>query len=358
MIIAFDITQAIYGTGVSAYITNLLIAISRLKPKSVRFKLFALTPTGRKRLKSWQQKLNSAIFSFYFYPLPQRLRLLSLRFKVDPSLLIGKYDILHTPDWTGYYSRKPTIATIHDLAIYRYPKLFPKSILDQQKKYLSWASSEADRIICVSKASQKDFQTHYPQARAKTKLIYEANPFEFTLAADWNQVRSRYQLKAGEKYLIAIGTLEPRKNLSRLISGFIEAKLKGYKLLIAGKVGWGDIKIKKSKDVSFLGYVADNHLVSLLQHSQGLVYPSLWEGFGLPLAAGLNYQIPILTSNRGSMKEIAPKSILVNPLDYRSISKGLKQLVDVHKSQAGQNSFSWLKTGQETLNLYQNILKL
>ena len=358
MIIAFDITQSIYGTGVSAYITNLIAAFNKLKPDNLYFKFFAFTKGKLSQLQKLkhQYRLNPN-FSFYLFPLPEKTRHLSLKLKLDPSLLIGTYDLLHTPDWVGYHTSKPTLATIHDLAIHRYPQTFPTTIITHQTRYLNWAASKAHHLICVSKTTQTDLHHFYPQTKNKTTLIYEANPFEFDSPTNWDQVARNYQISPAQKYFITIATLEPRKNLNRLIKAFIQAKLPNYHLFIAGKTGWGRVKKVHHPQIKFLGYVSSNQLITLLQHSKGLLYIPLWEGFGLPIAAAIDYNLPILTSNQGTTAEIAPSSaILVDPYNISDITQGIINLSKLPKPQY-QSPFSWLKTARLTLQLYHHILK-
>ncbi len=360
MIIAFDITQLIYGTGVSVYISNLIEGLSRLDLGSnYQFKFFAFSRGGYQKLVSFSQQYKKVSqFSFKIYPLPEKVRTLSLSLKIDPAIFIGPYDLLHVPDWVGYQTKQPVVTTIHDLAVHHFPSLFHTEIVKKETKYLEWAANLSQDIICVSRTTEKDLHYYYPQTKEKTIVIYEANPFEFTQPSSYDQVTSKYNLSPQEKYFLAIATLEPRKNLNRLVQAFLRAKIPHYNLLIAGRVGWGDVKISPHPSIKLLGYVPAPDLLTLLQHSSGLVYPSLWEGFGLPLAAAIASNTPILTSNQGSMAEIAPsKAILVDPLDINSIIEGLKKL-SLIKSVSYKNPFSWLRTAQETLNLYKNTLEL
>ncbi|NOY14644.1 MAG: glycosyltransferase family 4 protein [bacterium] len=358
MIIAFDISQAAFGTGVGVYIINLITAWAKLNLKDVSFKFFGFSRGQFDKLTAIQTKFaHVPYFHFYIFPYPERVRVLSLKLRLDPSVLIGRYDLLHTPDWLGYYSHKPTVATVHDLAIHRFPYIFHTTIVKQQKKYLEWLSQKAAAVVCVSKTTQKDLRTYYPQTKNKAAVIYEANPFAYTKPADWSAARQKYGLEKQKKFFLSIATLEPRKNLTRLIKAFNQANLPGFDLLIAGKVGWGDVQLPPNPRLKLLGYIPSSDLVSLLKHSQGLVYPSLWEGFGLPIAAAADFQVPVLTSNLGSMAEIAPPSaVLINPLDVNDIAWGLKKLTRIKPEP--NHRFSWLTTAQRTLDLYHNILKL
>ncbi len=358
MIIAFDITQSIYGTGVSAYITNLIAAFDKLKPDNLYFKFFAFTKGKLSSLKNLKTKYQSnPNFSFYLFPLPEKIRHLSLKLKLDPSYLIGSYDLLHTPDWVGYHTKKPTLATIHDLAIHHYPQTFPKTIISHQTRYLNWAAHTATHIICVSNTTQTDLHHFYPNTQTKTTVIYEANPFEFDSPANWGQVVDNYSILTSQKYFITIATLEPRKNLNHLIKAFIQTKLPNHQLLIAGKIGWGRVKKISHPQIKFLGYVPSNYLITLLHHSQGLLYTPLWEGFGLPITAAIDYNLPILTSNQGATAEIAPPSaVLVNPFDVSDITQGIIKLTQLPKPKY-KSPFSWLETARLTLQLYHHILK-
>ncbi len=356
MIVAFDITQFIYGTGVSAYIENLIAAFTYLNPQNTLFKAFAFSRGRNRLLQKLKKRYSSSRFLFYIFPLPERVRHLSLSLRLDPRLLIGDYDILHIPDWVGYSTSKPVITTIHDLGVLRYPSFFHNKIVKKEKRYLDWAVQRSQKIICVSKTTQSNLHSYYPTSSNKTEVIYEANPFEFTKqSTPFTKVKTKYSLNLSYKYLLSIATLEPRKNLKRLVTAFLEANLKNYQLLIAGKVGWGEIELPQHSQIKLLGYVPKEDLVSLIKNTKGLVYPSLWEGFGLPIAAARAYNIPLLTSNRGSMKEIAPKgTILINPESISDISRGIEQLVQLNQVKYS-NPFSWLKTAEETWKLYYQV---
>ncbi len=361
MIVAFDISQYVYGTGVSIYIQNLIAGFSQIQVNGLEFKFFGFSRGRFDKLRKLRQKYQDQTnFKFYLLPWPERARSLSLRLKLDPKIIIGNYDLLHTPDWVGYHTSKPAVATVHDLTIHDYPSLFHEVIVKKQISYLSWLSQKATRIISVSQYTREKLKNYYPNSQGKIKVIYEADPFEFTSPTDWGRVRTKYKIKTGQKYFLSIATLEPRKNLNRLIQAFKQVKLKDYQLMIAGRVGWGNIKIEKDQQIKLLGYVPDSDLLSLLKKSAGLLYPSIDEGFGLPIAAAMAHQLPLVSSNLGSMKEISqdyPGAVLVDPLNTDSISQGITKLTQMPSSGSNfKTPFSWVTTASQTLSVYQEAL--
>ncbi len=154
-----------------------------------------------------------------------------------------------------------------------------------------------------------------------------------------------------------VGTREPRKNLERAIRAFQGLKKKNLSLVIAGKFGWGsDLKQSGAK---LLGYVPGEDLPGLYGGAQVFVYPSLYEGFGLPILEAMASECPVVTSNLSSMPEIAGKAaVLINPRKVGDITKGIEEALErkeelIKKGKARVKEFSWQKTARETLKVYQ-----
>ncbi len=179
-----------------------------------------------------------------------------------------------------------------------------------------------------------------------------------------------------QPYFLFVGTLEPRKNLARLLTAFsqLPSHLKeGIDLVIAGGAGWGNIDIEnKVKElgldshVRLLGYVDDQTLNTLYKYAEFLVMPSLYEGFGLPLIEAMAHGVPVLTSNNSSMPEVAGEAgFLVDPLDVGSISHGLSEMINnktlraelASKAKPTAENFNWDKSAQQFITALEQLLR-
>jgi len=206
----------------------------------------------------------------------------------------------------------------------------------------------------------------------KIKVVYEAAPEDLKPVKDKKisqKLFKKYNLDGD--YLLSVATLEPRKNLKRIIEAFKMLKTKNLKLVITGKPGWEDLNTlgfkKGNNNTIFTGYLKKREdLAALYSQALGLVYPSLYEGFGLPILEAMKCGCPVLTSNISSMPEVAGQAaILVDPLDVEEIARGLSELVnnqDLRKSLAKKGlaqvkKFSWEKTAQETLKVYEQAVE-
>jgi glycosyltransferase involved in cell wall biosynthesis len=178
-------------------------------------------------------------------------------------------------------------------------------------------------------------------------------------------VKQKYVLPP--KYILAVGTREPRKNLSRLIQAFHKLKtiasFTDYSLVIVGNYGWGK-DIEEEGNIKLIGYVQRDEMPSVYAMAEIFAYPSLYEGFGLPILEAMKSGCPVMTSNIGSMKEISDDcAVFADPNDVNDIFVKLKDILTVPKFkksmiEKGKNhasEFSWKKTAAETLNYYKYI---
>jgi glycosyltransferase involved in cell wall biosynthesis len=163
---------------------------------------------------------------------------------------------------------------------------------------------------------------------------------------------------AAGDYVLTDGTLEPRKNLERLVAGFHQANLNGCRLLIAGMRGWGDVDVT-GDSVSWLGFVPDDELARLYRGARCVAYLSPYEGFGLPLVEAMACGAPVLAADEGSAPEVTGgAAVLVDPLDPDAIAKGLAEAVDRGEELralgvARARDFNWDTVAQATLDVYR-----
>ncbi len=240
-----------------------------------------------------------------------------------------------------------SIVTIHDLGYLAFPETHTFARRLELHLTTRWSTRAARQLIAISQATRNDLITHYSVAPEKIAVVYHGLGAQFhpiTSAATINAVHARYGIRA--PYFLYIGTVQPRKNLARLIDAFAQALRAGMTvphpggasgpphLLLAGKKGWMTAAIEQraaaagvAGQVHFTGYVADADLPALLSGALAFVFPSLYEGFGMPVLEAMACGTPVLTSNSSSLPEVAgDAALLVDPHDTDAIASGLTRL--------------------------------
>ncbi len=281
-------------------------------------------------------------------------------------------DLYHSPaNVIPYGYRQPSIVTVHDLAIYKHPEWFPRGQKFSISILVPRSLNRAWRIIAVSEATRKDIIKTFNISQDKIKVIYEGM-VDAKTAVDAEAMKKKYKIPG--KYLLYVGTLEPRKNLVELVSAYHQLieknkSLSKYTLVLAGHRGWksGGIfkKIKKLKlgdKVHYVDYVPHADKLGLIKEATAFVFPSLYEGFGLPVLEAMSLGTPVITSNISSLPEVAGQAaILVNPKNEKSLVDAMKKVLTSaptrkRLSTAGieqSKKFSWRKCAQETIKVYR-----
>lgn len=271
----------------------------------------------------------------------------------------------------------PAIVTIHDLSYFYYPHEFLKKDLYQLKNWTKYSVEKAKRIIAVSKTTKKDLIKFYNTPEEKIEVIY--NGYEKT-SGKTSEVEedsdvtledgktSEVKLSKG-KYILYVGTLQPRKNIDTLINAFSQFKkiYPEFKLFIVGKKGWlynhifkkvDELNLKK--DVDFKGYIPDEDLSNLYLNAFCFVLPSLYEGFGIPILEAMSFDCPVISSFTSSLPEVGGDACLYfDPANPQELSEKLTQLLEnrrlrnelIKKGRERIKSFSWKKCADDTLNI-------
>ncbi len=290
-----------------------------------------------------------------------------------------KLDVLHS---TSPVYRVPAsyrgkvVTTFYDFAIYREPDLFPKLSAAKTKTLYSFMAKMSNQVIAVSNSTKEDVKKYLGCLDSKVNVVMNGIDKRFfdPCTLDRESLKKKFNLR--DKYILFLGTLEPRKNLGRVLEGFSRFKnaFQGkfdYQLVIAGKRGWlfkeyfqmaEDLEIKD--DVVFTGYVGGDELKPLYCHAEFFVMPSLWEGFGQTIVEAMACGAPCLVSRVASIPEIAgDAAFYVDPHDTEGIAKGMANLASDGNlreklSSAGREQakkFSWEKCARETLEVYKNV---
>lgn len=250
---------------------------------------------------------------------------------------------------TAWFLRVPTVLVVNDLVAFarRYEPHRATSLIERTT--LPLAIRRADVITTISRATADDLIARFPRAREKTAVVL--------LAADERFFAPGPAHRRERPYVLAVGTLEPRKNLPRLIEAFaaLPTELRdGHELVLVGGSGWQDddtlAAIGRHSFVSTTGHVDDDLLPQIYRGATLFAYPSLYEGFGLPVVEAMAAGVPVLTSDVSSLPEVAGEAaVYVDPRDVRSITDGLARALGdaelrARLARAGREraaSFSW-----------------
>ncbi len=309
-----------------------------------------------------------------------------------------KLDVFHSPAYALPLTyRGKSIVTVHDLAIYKNPKWFHEKFLIGQsfstKTVVPSSLKKANKIIAVSEHTKKDIVEIFKIKPEKVKVIYEGVEFhdvpgrrEGTCGIEteicFEDIKAKYGLK--NNYVLFLGTIEPRKNIAALAKAFCRLVHEDkefsdkYQLIIAGAKGWKhekifkeieecQDKIKTKNVIKYIGYVPAREKFTLMKDAVCFVFPSFYEGFGLPVLEALSLGVPTITSNKSSLPEIVGQAaVLIDPLKNEEIYDALKKiLVDRNlrkefseKGVAQAKKFNWRKCAEETLRAYEEVAKI
>lgn len=366
MKIGIDISQIVYGTGVSTYTKNLvknLLAID----KENEYILFGGSLRRRSELNAFLDSLQvtdpegsltrrGQSFKSRVLPIPPTVTdIVWNRLHIFPiEWLIGKIDVFHSSDWSQPPSRAFKVTTVHDLVPIKYPALSHPRIVSAHKNRLTWVKKEGDRIIVPSETTKVDLNQMGFELGMIVVVPEAPDPiFKPEKKNKVDEVKKKYNIQGN--YLMAVG-ITPRKNTKRIIEAHERIKKKyGLKLVI---IGHPFMNIKPKRGVIILREVTFEELPALYSGAEALVYPSLYEGFGLPVLEAFACRTPVVTSNLGSLKEIAESaSVLVDPNSVKSISNGIENAINnrdilISKGVKRVKKFNWQKVAIETLKIY------
>ncbi len=304
-------------------------------------------PTPR---PSWQYRIFKPGFLWTQWRLP--LSLYSNKPRPDIFLTLGHY--------APRFSPVPTMVCIMDLAFLKFPRTFRFSDLWQLKLWTAYSVKQAQHIFAISQATKKDLIAAYSVPEQNVSVTYPGA----------NRLKATGQSPVAGKYLLYVGTLQPRKNLDALIEAFRRLPTGsdpvGVSLVIAGKLGW-KYKQRPTSNVKYLGYVSNDKLGALIKSSVGLILPSLYEGFGIPVVQAMALGTPVLVSRNSSLPEIVGDcGIYIDPpFDVSAIRAGIIKLLSLTPDQKQQllqkarqrsQQFSWETAAKTILDALNNCI--
>jgi glycosyltransferase involved in cell wall biosynthesis len=287
-----------------------------------------------------------------------------------------RLDLLHTTDFIPpAFGYRHSVITVHDLNFLYYPQFLTTESRRYYNQQISWAVQHADHILADSHATKSDLISLLDLPPEKVTVVHlAADPsFRPIPAPKRQRTASQYQLEPG--YILFVGTLEPRKNLPRLLQAYrmlLDEKVTSVDLVLIGGKGWLYDQIFQRVEtlhlrqhVHFLHHVPDAHLPALYGAACVLTTPSLYEGFGLPALEAMACGTPVVVANRASLPEVVgPAGLLVDPEDPRDIADKLSRVLSetalrerMRRDGFTQASrFTWQHTARATLAVYRHVL--
>jgi glycosyltransferase involved in cell wall biosynthesis len=266
-----------------------------------------------------------------------------------PFVLPGRArasDVLHCPTFRGpSKSSTPLVLTVHDLAVLRHPEAFNRWSRTYSRVVVPRVVRAAARVIAVSDFTKRELVELLGVEESRVRVVPNAVAPTFAPEGE----------RAPGDYVLAVGTLEPRKNLPRLAGA---ARRADVELRIAGARGWGGVQ---AAGATFLGFVPDEELARLYRGALCVAYPSLYEGFGIPVLEALACGAPVVTSRDTAMADLANgAAVLVYPRDEESIAAGIREAI-ARRDELGRkgpdvaSGYSWARSAELTANVYREL---
>ncbi len=375
--ITLDYTPAVHQRAGIGRLTRELTRAVLAQASPHQFKLFVMGDAAEAR------QMESAAVSVQGSPLSDRW-FHRVWFKANLPLPVqwfaGPCDLYHATDFVlpPMLPHTPTVLTVHDLSFERDPGSAVPSLLSFLRKVVPASARRASHIVADSHATARDLTDLYGIAPDKISTIHSGVHARFHVAADSPdesaRIRARYQL-GDAPYVLAVGTMQPRKNHLGLVRAF--AKLTSHSgqkanLVISGGKGWlydnvaDEVqRLGLSERVKFIGYADDADLPALYRAASVFAFPSLYEGFGLPLLEAMASGVPVVTSNVSSLPEVAGEvGLLINPHDVDALAAALDQALhdEVWRTQAiaaglaRARQFTWERAAEQLLDVYARTL--
>jgi glycosyltransferase involved in cell wall biosynthesis len=274
--------------------------------------------------------------------------------------VVTNADLVHSTTIIPPATSLPLVVTIHDLAFLRHPDFFTARGNKVFRRSLDIIRDKAAMVLCSSQATLEDCQTAGIDTD-RLRLVPLGVTSQTITDADRARVRATYDLP--ERFVLFVGTLEPRKNLGRLIAA-LDSMPGAPPLVVVGMEGWGDYAPSTAYDVRFTGFVPAHNLPAMYEACTVFAFPSILEGYGLPVIEAMAHGAAVVTSRGTSTEEVAGgAAVLVDPLNIESISAGISEaLANVDHLRSGgiarAAEVPWSVTAAATASAYREVLGL
>ncbi len=375
MRIGLEVTAAVcQGGGIGRYVRELLRALTVLDSENQYRLFFAATNHDMRGLPALPANFRARRLPFediWLARVWQRLRV-----PLPVELITGRVDVYHSPDFTlpPTLGKTPTLLTVHDLSFARHPRSAAPGLRGYLEVVVPRSVRRATHVLADSQSTKDDLMELYQTPAEKVTVLYAGVAACFRPVVDpieLAKVRERYGL-GNRPYVLSIGTLQPRKNHIRLIEAFDSAMRDSeYNLVLAGGEGWlyEEVRARVTRcglqdRVLFPGFVAEKHLAGLYSAAAVMAFPSLYEGFGLPVLEAMACGVPVLASTSPCLPEVVgDAAIVVDPRDVGAMAAAIEELV--YKPQlrralrakglARAAQFRWKNSATELMRIYRAI---
>ncbi len=375
MRIGLEVTAAVRQRGgIGRYVRELLRALAALDSDNEYRLFFAAKNDDGHGLPDLPANFRARRLPFHDIWLARVWQ--RLRAPLPVELITGRVDVYHSPDFTlpPTLWNTPTLLTVHDLSFAHHPSSTAPGLRGYLDIVVPRSVRRATHLLADSQATKDDLMALYHTPEEKITVLYAGVSGGFSPVADPGalaKVRERYGL--GERpYVLSIGTLQPRKNHIRLIEAFDRAlRHSEYNLVLAGGEGWlyDEVRAQVTKHelqnrVIFPGFVAEEHLTALYSAAAVMAFPSLYEGFGLPVLEAMACGVPVLASTAPCLPEVAgDAALMVDPRDVSAMAAAIEALVSQPelrdalraKGLVRAAQFRWDKSAAELLSIYRSI---
>ncbi|RME71896.1 MAG: glycosyltransferase family 1 protein, partial [Chloroflexi bacterium] len=376
MNIGIDYTAALKQSGgIGRYTRGLVTTVARLDRQN-RYTLLLTPDAPRAGLADFQTAAN---FSHRIYPLPERWMTIGWhRFylPVPVEWFAGPVDLFHSPNFILPPTRRArTLLTVHDLSFIRHPQGAVPGLRRWLEKVVPRSMARADHILADSHSTRQDIIDLFDLPPEKITVVGAGVEARFRPVSDpaaLAAVRQRYNLPPGEKIILSLGTLEPRKNFTGLIEAFSRSPVRDtHHLVIAGGKGWLYDDIFAAADTSpaadrihLIGFVADADLPALYSLADIFAYPSHYEGFGIPVVEAMACGTPVVCADNSSLPEVAGNAaVLVPATDTAALAEALHRLATdtalrqtaIEQGFQQAQKFTWQAAAERLLKVYHRL---
>lgn len=389
--IGFDVTSALtQGGGIGRYTRELIHALVAEAP-GYDFTLFSARPPAAPPVPNSLPVASNVthrpalVEEHWLYRLWYRARA-----PLPVQVFTGRIDLFHSPDFVlpPVSGGIPTLLTVHDLSFIHYPETFPVKLVNYLNRSVPPSVKRADHILADSLSTMRDLQSLWNVAPERITVLYSGVNERFRPVTDGAKlaaIRARYGL-GDAPFVLTVGTVQPRKNYELLVRAFKPvADRHAHALVIAGGKGWlgeglaAEIERQGLRDrVRLVGFVDDDDLPGLYSAADLFVFPSLYEGFGLPLLEAMACGTPVISSDASSLPEVvqeqeagtfgagsaSPSAVLLSPHDEPAWSAAMLSLLDDEEASrrlvkagfARSARFSWRAAARQLADLYRRLL--
>lgn len=361
--IGIDISQTIYGTGVSNFTADLVDSILKMDSTN-RYVLFGSSFRGFFKLKNLVSKYPQA--KACIYPFPIRVfEFFFHKLNLPIELFCPGVDIFHCSDWLTPRSRKVKIVVpVYDLTTKIAPSDHTSKTVSVHELRMARAIKYAKFITFLSQSTRKDFFDFYNFDLKKTAVIYPSTNIFKIKPEDFSKIKHKFGIN--KPYILSVSTLQPRKNLPTLIKAYEKIKDRDeYQLVIVGPKGWGNVSIVPDKNIIQTGFVTNSELASLYKNANIFVYPSYYEGFGLPIIEAMSFGIPTICADTSSMPEAGgtaaiyfspnkPSELVSKITELNSLNADNRKSLFL-KSRDNVKRFSWSTSAKKIIDIYEKL---